>query len=79
MIEFNRMGYNKKYDVYETYYMAAQSIRREGKEPIAKINNGIKEIYSWRVIKINIYIGDKIKLVYKPMLQLITIKEELPT
>lgn len=75
MIEFNRMGYNKIFDVYETYYMAAQSIRREGKEPIAKINNGIKEIYTWKIQKVYIYFGEIMIEAYKPVLQLTTIKE----
>lgn len=77
MIEYNRMGYSKKFDVYETYYMATQAIRREEKKPIANEKEGIKEIYTWKVIKVNVYTGKKEITAYRPILQLSIIKEEL--
>lgn len=76
MLEFNRQGYNKTFEVYETYYMAQQAIRRERKKTISALENGIRKIYQWKIMKVNIFIGETVIETYKPTLQLTTMKED---
>lgn len=61
-IEFDRKGYNKKYDIYETYYMAKSKI----KNIYTETNDNEIRIYELKVKKIKIGVaGEETITVYK--------------